>query len=98
VRYPKASTRTELISQSFSSPIYLRARYYDPSTRQFLTRDPLVTLTRAPYSYVGDNPLNLTDPSGQWGFLDGCGRDNRRGGSWALPPPHPDLRARSVAV
>ena len=43
---------------------YLRARYYDPSTAQFLTRDPLTSMTRQPYTYVQDNPLNGTDPSG----------------------------------
>jgi RHS repeat-associated protein len=43
---------------------YMRARYYDPSTAQFLTRDPLVATTRSPYGYVGDNPVNGTDPSG----------------------------------
>ncbi len=44
--------------------IYLRARVYDPATAQFLTVDPLAALTRAPYNYVGDNPLNLWDPTG----------------------------------
>ncbi len=44
--------------------IYLRARVYDPATAQFLTVDPLALITRAPYSYAEDNPLNLGDPSG----------------------------------
>lgn len=43
---------------------YLQARYYDPATAQFLTRDPLLTTTRAPYSYAGNNPVNASDPSG----------------------------------
>jgi RHS repeat-associated protein len=43
---------------------YLRARFYDPSTGQFLTRDPLNALTRSAYGYVGGNPLNRADPSG----------------------------------
>ena len=43
---------------------YLRARYYDPTTGQFLTVDPLVTTTNAPYTYAGDNPVNGSDPSG----------------------------------
>jgi RHS repeat-associated protein len=42
----------------------LRARYYDPTTAQFLMGDPAVTLTRSPYAYVAGNPLNATDPSG----------------------------------
>lgn len=43
---------------------YLRARYYDPNTAQFLTRDPLAAATRHPYSYVSGDPLDATDPSG----------------------------------
>jgi RHS repeat-associated protein len=44
--------------------IYLRNRIYDPSTAQFLTVDPLEQLTRAPYNYVEDNPVNAVDPTG----------------------------------
>jgi RHS repeat-associated protein len=43
--------------------IYLRARVYDPATAQFLTVDPLVGETGAPYNYVGDNPINGGDPT-----------------------------------
>jgi RHS repeat-associated protein len=50
--------------------IYLRARYYDPATAQFLTRDPALAATRAPYAYVAGNPLNARDPSGLWFGLD----------------------------
>jgi len=44
---------------------YLRARYYDPATAQFLTRDPLESLTKQPYAYAVDNPLTFVDPNGQ---------------------------------
>ena len=44
--------------------IYLRARSYYPTTAQFMSRDPLTPLTEAPYNYVGDHPLNGSDPSG----------------------------------
>jgi RHS repeat-associated protein len=47
---------------------YLRARYYDPQTGQFVTRDPLAPVTQAPYAYAGSNPLNLLDLTGL-----GCG-------------------------
>lgn len=47
--------------------IYMRARAYDPTTAQFLRVDPLVGLTRAPYDYAEDNPLNEGDPSGLCG-------------------------------
>jgi RHS repeat-associated protein len=43
---------------------YLRARYYDPATQQFLTRDPLVAATEQAYNYAGGSPLNATDPRG----------------------------------
>lgn len=44
--------------------LYLRARYYDPSTAQFLTRDPLVAVSGSAYGYVYNSPTNGTDPSG----------------------------------
>jgi RHS repeat-associated protein len=44
--------------------IYLRARVYDPKTAQFLSVDPLASLTREPYVYAGDNPLTYKDRSG----------------------------------
>jgi RHS repeat-associated protein len=47
---------------------YLRARYYDPGTGGFLTRDPLEQLTQQPYSYAQDNPTNGLDPTGLCGF------------------------------
>jgi hypothetical protein len=46
----------------------MRARTYDPSTAQFLTRDPWVSITGEPYSYVGDSPLTFADPTGRCSF------------------------------
>jgi len=43
---------------------YLRARYYDPATQQFLTVDPLLAQTDQAYAYAGGSPTNATDPSG----------------------------------
>jgi RHS repeat-associated protein len=43
---------------------YLRARYYDPVTAQFLTRDPMTDVTQSPYGYAHDDPVNAIDPSG----------------------------------
>jgi RHS repeat-associated protein len=51
-----------------SGLVYLRARYYDPATAQFLTVDPEVGVTRTPYAYVNDNPLNASDPTGNCGW------------------------------
>jgi RHS repeat-associated protein len=47
--------------------VYLRARYYDPSTSQFISRDPVVAITRLPYQYALDNPNSYSDPSGNCG-------------------------------
>ncbi|HZU35900.1 MAG TPA: RHS repeat-associated core domain-containing protein [Gemmataceae bacterium] len=47
---------------------YLRARYYDPTTGRFLSRDPLSAADPAghqPYAYAGDNPASLADPTGK---------------------------------
>ena len=50
--------------QDASGLYYLTNRYYDPSTAQFLTVDPLVALTQQPYAYAAGNPLNMVDPLG----------------------------------
>jgi RHS repeat-associated protein len=55
--------------------VYLRARYYDPATGRFLTRDVFPALATVPqslhrYAYCGDDPINRTDPSGQWWWDD----------------------------
>jgi RHS repeat-associated protein len=44
--------------------IYFINRYYDPSTDQFISVDPLVAMTGQPYAFTGDDPLNAVDPLG----------------------------------
>ena len=39
-------------------------RYYDPTTGQFLTVDPMVSITGQPFAFAGDDPVNQADPSG----------------------------------
>jgi RHS repeat-associated protein len=50
--------------------VYLRARYYNPSLKLFLSRDPFpgyatLSISQNGYAYVHANPINLTDPSGE---------------------------------
>ena len=46
---------------------YYRGRYYDPETGRFLTKDPigLAGGDTNLYRYVGNNPVNYTDPTGK---------------------------------
>jgi RHS repeat-associated protein len=53
---------------------YLRARYYDPSTASFLTRDPAYLLSGSAYGYANDSPLNFSDPTGYGLSLSGLGQ------------------------
>jgi RHS repeat-associated protein len=43
---------------------YLRARFYDPATAQFMTKDPLAAVLRTAYGYASQSPLHYLDPSG----------------------------------
>jgi len=54
---------------------YLRARYYNPATGRFLSRDPENGQLTAPaslhkYLYAGGNPVNWIDPNGQETLID----------------------------
>jgi RHS repeat-associated protein len=46
--------------------IYYRARWYDPQQSRFISEDPIGFAGGDAnlYAYVGNNPLNATDPSG----------------------------------
>jgi RHS repeat-associated protein len=43
---------------------YMRARWYDPATGEFLSVDPDFDQTLDAYGYADENPLDGTDPSG----------------------------------
>ncbi|MDN3709689.1 RHS repeat-associated core domain-containing protein [Myroides ceti] len=40
------------------------ARNYDPTLGRWMNVDPLVEKTMEAYSYVGNNPIRFTDPTG----------------------------------
>jgi len=54
--------------ESLTGLMYYRAGFYDPQLGRFISEDPLgfrggdVNI----YAYVGNNPTNLADPTGQW--------------------------------
>ena len=55
--------------------IWLGARVYDRGTRGFLSRDPLEATAGAgwagnPYSWAGNNPVGMSDPSGRHPLTD----------------------------
>jgi hypothetical protein len=71
-------------------PVYLRARYYDPATGAFLSRDPAESTTREPYAYTAGNPINRIDPSG---LLFATGLEDSSGPQYYTPyvlSPGPD--------
>ncbi len=74
--------------------IYLVNRYYDPSTGQFLSVDPLVGVTDQPYQYVGGDPVNGSDPLGLWwcmpqGASGPCPSGYSFGPPWNMNSPQP---------
>lgn len=54
------------VYDSFSGLYYCSARYYDPYTMQFLSRDPaLADGAESAYQYCGGDPVGKVDPSGE---------------------------------
>ncbi|MBC7527366.1 MAG: RHS repeat-associated core domain-containing protein [Chthonomonadaceae bacterium] len=54
---------------------FLRARFYDPQAGRFLSQDPFAGSEEVPhtlhkYLYTGNDPVNFTDPTGQFEFGD----------------------------
>lgn len=54
---------------------FMRARYYEPNLRRFLTRDELANTTLVMpqtlnlYAYGRNNPISQVDPDGEFGFI-----------------------------
>ena len=74
---PSEAAHHYFTSQRFDAETglyFYNARYYDPKLRRFLTPDSLVPYPDAPqsfnrYSYVHNNPVNYTDPTGHFAWL-----------------------------
>ncbi|CAM3529392.1 putative Rhs family protein [Xenorhabdus nematophila ATCC 19061] len=55
---------------------YNRARYYSPTLGRFLQTDPAgIEGGLNLYAYVGNDPVNFIDPTGQWGETVSLGLD-----------------------
>ncbi len=65
---------------------YLRARFYDPATGQFMSVDPLVGVTGQAYSYASGDPLNRVDLFGLCSNGQEGGRFTCAGGLWVYDP------------
>ena len=52
---------------SVAGSYFYRARFFDPYAGRFLSKDP-IGLSQGPtqYAYVINNPVNYTDPTGEW--------------------------------
>lgn len=55
--------------------IYLRARYYNPAVGRFGARDTVEGMSSDPltlhkYAYAHNNPVNMTDPSGNFSMME----------------------------
>ncbi|MEO7067923.1 MAG: RHS repeat-associated core domain-containing protein [Rhodanobacter sp.] len=55
------------VNDAESGLVYMQARYYDPVVGRFLSPDPAGRKTGFnDYAYVGNNPINKTDPTGMF--------------------------------
>ena len=58
------------MNDSDSGLIYMQQRYYEPILTRFLSTDPVATDANTGgnfgrYTYVGNDPLDKTDPTGR---------------------------------
>ncbi len=66
------------IADAGTGTIYLRARYYDPKSGRFISRDPVAGYTASPqslngYAYARSNPVMRSDPTGMTSDFDNIG-------------------------
>ncbi len=66
--YSTVNTKFKFTNKDYdveSSLNYFNARYYNPSTGNFISNDPMFKTEDGGYQYAENNPLTITDPSGE---------------------------------
>jgi RHS repeat-associated protein len=68
---PPYRFHSQLLNSNSGELYYMNARYYDAELNRFISRDPIIgTLTNPqtqnPYAYSLNNPINFSDPSGEF--------------------------------
>jgi RHS repeat-associated protein len=105
-RYAQNNTPTDYryTAQRFDAKLGIydyRARYYDPYINRFISADTIVPDPANPqslnrYSYVLNNPLRFTDPTGHYCYDPSSGADlmgtcvREDGTTYYMPPVRPD--------
>ena len=72
--------------------IHMNGRMYDPGLGRFLSVDPIISnpanpQSINPYSYIGNNPLSGTDPTGYESVGTGCGAFSKCDVTFVNPSP-----------
>lgn len=69
---------------------YHRARYYNPGLQRFISEDPIGIAggDANRYAYVGNAPLNWSDPSGLRVYISGHTAAGPVGQLWTTPPSY----------
>lgn len=84
---------TDTVGTGFT---FMQARWYDPQSAQFISRDPMVDQTLQPYAYAADNPTNSSDPTGLCNSKRDRYKVKEGYDSWAHR--HPKLHATPKSV
>ncbi len=75
---------------------WMRARYYDPTTGQFVSRDPLVDITSYAYGYTGGDPVDNKDDSGMFCVLGSLADGSCKGSAGNFVTNHPQAAKNIV--
>jgi RHS repeat-associated protein len=68
---PSYRFHSQLLNSNSGELYYMNARYYDAELNRFISRDPFEGIlanpqTQNPYAYALNNPVNFSDPSGEF--------------------------------